>query len=163
MGIGPPLPPPPPQAVQAPSEDSVIPPVGEEGTPPPPGRPVAAATPLTYGQDSQGEYAVYRLQAGEALYSAVVVRFTGTLGAEDVNSLAMEIARRSGISDVTGIPVGYSVKIPLEDLLPQYLPRSSPQYQAWAKNQKELGQVTNTYKNAALDGVVVILDPGHGC
>jgi len=162
VGIGPPLPPPPPQAVQAPSEDSVIPPVGEEGTPPPPGRPVAAATPLTYGQDSQGEYAVYRLQAGEALYSAVVVRFTGTLGAEDVNSLAMEIARRSGISDVTGIPVGYSVKIPLEDLLPQYLPRSSPQYQAWAKNQKELGQVTNTYKNAALDGVVVILDPGHG-
>jgi N-acetylmuramoyl-L-alanine amidase len=117
---------------------------------------------LTYAQDSQGEYAVYRLQAGEALYSAVVVRFTGTLGAEDVNSLAMEIARRSGISDVTGIPVGYGVKIPLEDLLPQYLPRTSPQYQAWARNQKELGQVTNTYKNAALDGVVVILDPGHG-
>jgi N-acetylmuramoyl-L-alanine amidase len=120
------------------------------------------ASPLTFGQDSRGEYAVYRLQAGEALYSAVVVRFTGTLGAEDVNSLAMEIARRSDISDVTGIPVGYAVKIPLEDLLPQYLPRTSPRYLAWASNQKELGQVTNTYKNAALDGVVVILDPGHG-
>jgi len=164
VGIGPPLPPPPPppQAIRPSPAESIVPPAGEEGMPPPSARPVAVAPPLAYGQDAQGEYAVYRLQAGEALYSAVVVRFTGTLGADDVNSLAMEIARRSGISDVTGIPVGYAVKIPLEDLLPQYLPRSSPQYQAWVKNQTELGQVTNTYKNAALDGVVVILDPGHG-
>ncbi|OYV98818.1 MAG: hypothetical protein B7X11_05810, partial [Acidobacteria bacterium 37-65-4] len=117
---------------------------------------------MTYGKDAQGEYAIYRLQAGEALYSAVAVRFTGTVGAEDVNALAGEIARRSGIANVTGIPVGYPVKIPLEDLLPQYLPRSSPQYQAWAQNQSELGRVANTYKSAVLEGVVVILDPGHG-
>lgn len=137
----------------------------------PPTTPVSASlspqvtslvNPLTYGRDEQGDFAVYHLQAGEALYSSVVVRFTGTVGADDVNALAMDIARRSGIADVTGIPVGYGVKIPLDDLLPQYLPPSSPRYQAWAKNRTEMKQVTNTYKNSALDGVVVILDPGHG-
>lgn len=127
----------------------------------PPAAP-AQASPLTYGHDEQGGYAVYRLQAGEALYSAVAVRFTGTVSAEDVNALAMEIAKRSGIRDVTGIPVGFPVKIPLDDLLPQYLPPTDARYQAWAKNQAELGQITNTYKNSVLDGVVVILDSGHG-
>lgn len=121
-----------------------------------------AASPLTYGRDSQGPYAVYRLKAGEALYSSVVVRFTGNVNAEDVNAMALAIAKRSGIERVTGIPVGYPVKIPLDDLLPQYLPPGSSQYQAWAKQQAEAARFTNTYKNAALDGVVVILDPGHG-
>ncbi len=121
-----------------------------------------AASPLTYGRDSQGPYAVYRLRAGEALYSSVVVRFTGNVNAEDVNAMALAIAKRSGIEHVTGIPVGYPVKIPLDDLLPQYLPPGSSQYQAWAKQQAEAARFTNTYKNAALDGVVVILDPGHG-
>ncbi len=65
-----------------------------------------------------GEYAVYRLQRGEALYSAVVVRFTGQLLAVQVNETAMEIAARSGIDDVTDISVGYPVKIPLDLLLP---------------------------------------------
>ncbi len=149
-----------PPAAPVPATPSV--PAGESAAAPPAERPGAAAPPLGYGKDAQGEYAVYRLQAGEALYSAVAVRFTGTVGAEDVNALAMEIARRSGIADVTSIPVGFPVKIPLEELLPQYLPKTSPQYQAWARNQMELGRETNTYKSAVLDGVVVILDPGHG-
>ncbi len=154
-----PVGPPGPGIPPAPGPEASIPAgPGLPGGPCPP----APANPLTYGKDARGEYAVYRLQAGEALYSAVVVRFTGTLGAEDVNALAMDIARRSGIEDVTSIPVGFPVKIPLDDLLPQYLPPTSERYLAWAKNQRELGQVTNTYKNAALDGVVVILDPGHG-
>lgn len=159
--IGPRLPAPSPTpAVPAPATPPV--PAAESGAVPPVERPGAPIPPLDYGRDAQGEYAVYRLQAGEALYSAVAVRFTGTVGAEDVNALAMEIARRSGIADVTGIPVGFPVKIPLEELLPQYLPKTNPQYQAWARNQTELGRVTNTYKSAVLDGVVVILDPGHG-
>ncbi len=155
--VGPPLPPKPaPVASPVPAEGVAPAPVPGEG------KTGGPASPLTYGKDDQGEYAVYRLQQGEALYSSVVVRFTGTLGADDVNALAMEVARRSGIADVTGIPVGFPVKIPLEDLLPQYLPPTSARYQAWAKDQSELGQVTNTYKSAALDGVVVVLDPGHG-
>lgn len=149
-GQGPPAPPP--------SAGQAAPPAPAPGAAPVP----AAPSPLTYGKDDQGEYAEYRLQAGEALYSAVVVRFTGTVSAEDVNALAQQIARRSGIRDVTGIPVGYPVKIPLGDLLPQYLPPSDARYQAWEKNQEEVQRFTNTYKNSVLDGVVVILDPGHG-
>ena len=52
-----------------------------------------------------GRYAEYRLRRGEALYSAVVVRFTGQLHAKQVNATAREIARRSGITDVTAIPI----------------------------------------------------------
>jgi N-acetylmuramoyl-L-alanine amidase len=128
---------------------------------PPPS--TAEASPgLEFGTDREGPFALYRLKAGEALYSAVVVRFTGNVNAEDVNALAREVARRSGIADVTGIPVGYAVKIPLDDLLPQFLPPEDPRFRAWAENQAELRSVTNTYKSAVLDGVVVILDPGHG-
>ena len=175
--ITPPAPPPgpglpgpqgaPPSATAAPPVKASAPPTIAPAVPPAAGEtapaPQAAApAPLTYGKDARGEYAEYRLQAGEALYSAVVVRFTGTVSAEDVNALAQQIATRSGIKDVTGIPVGYPVKIPLEDLLPQYLPATDSRFQAWEKNQEEVQQFTNTYKNSVLDGVVVILDPGHG-
>ena len=117
---------------------------------------------LEYGRDEGGPYALYRLKAGEALYSAVVVRFTGNVNAEDVNALAQEVARRSGITDVTSIPVGFPVKIPLDELLPQYLPPDDPRYQAWSQNQTELQAVANPIKSEALEGVVVILDAGHG-
>ncbi|HYN21450.1 MAG TPA: hypothetical protein VE078_10860, partial [Thermoanaerobaculia bacterium] len=62
---------------------------------------------LTYGKDEEGEFAIYRLRPGEALYSSVVVRFTGRVHAQDVNQLAAEIAERSGVVDVTDIPIGY--------------------------------------------------------
>src|SRR4029077_5445687 len=73
---------------------------------------------LDYGKDKDGEYATYRLRSGEALNSSVVVRFTGRIHAADVNSLAIQIAQRSGIADVTEIPVGYRVKIPFDLLQP---------------------------------------------
>jgi N-acetylmuramoyl-L-alanine amidase len=170
--IPPPEPPPGPGLPSPAAEPALKPPEPPPSSPAPAPSPATAAgqpagrgteaVPLSYGRDAQGEYAEYRLQAGEALYSAVVVRFTGTLSAEDVKALAQQIAKRSGIKDVTGIPVGYPVKIPLEDLLPQYLPASDARFQAWEKNQEEVQQFTNTYKNSVLDGVVVILDPGHG-
>ena len=50
---------------------------------PPPRRPRSSTA-----EDAQGRYAIYRLQKGEALYSAVVVRFTGRVHAEDVNAKA---------------------------------------------------------------------------
>ena len=51
--------------------------------------PAAEAPPaLEFASDAQGRYALYRLQKGEALYSAVVVRFTGRVHAEDVNAKA---------------------------------------------------------------------------
>ncbi|PYQ60454.1 MAG: hypothetical protein DMF53_17000, partial [Acidobacteria bacterium] len=81
---------------------------------------------LQYGSDKDGEFAVYRLRPHEALYSSVVVRFTGRVFAKDVNELAARIARRSGIPDVTDIPVGYRVKIPFDYLQPEYLPEGHP-------------------------------------
>ena len=120
------------------------------------------ASPLGYGVDALGEYGVYRLKRGEALYSAVVVRFTGQLLAKQVNETAKEIAVRSGIDDVTDIPIGYPVKIPLDLLLPEHLPADSPGRLAWVEEQRELGHFLEVVHAADLSGVQVILDAGHG-
>lgn len=122
------------------------------------------ATPyrLEYGRDSQGDYAVYRLAPGEALYSSVVVRFIGAVLAADVNALAAEVATRSGIADVTDIPVGHPVKIPLELLLPEYLPPGHPRRTEYEAALRESGRFTNRIRTADLSGVTVILDAGHG-
>ena len=66
--------------------------------------------------DEKGRYAIYRSRKGEALYSAVVVRFTGRSTPRTSTRKRREIAERSGIADVRAIPVGYAVKIPVEDL-----------------------------------------------
>jgi N-acetylmuramoyl-L-alanine amidase len=124
--------------------------------------PAAAVVPLEYGSDGLGGYAVYRLRKGEALYSAVVVRFTGQLLAIQVNETAMEIAERSGIDDVTDIPVDYPVKIPLDLLLPEYLPVDNPRRIAWVEEQRELGRFFEVVHATDLSGVQVILDAGHG-
>ena len=79
-----------------------------------------------YGSDDRGPYAGYRLRPGEALYSAVVVRFTGRTKAEDVVGLAETLAERSDIPDLTDIPVGYMVKIPFDYLEPEFLPAQHP-------------------------------------
>ena len=131
-------------------------------TPLPPSSTRTAVVPLGYGSDSSGSYAVYRLRKGEALYSAVVVRFTGQLLAKQVNETAMEIAERSGIDDVTDIPVGYPVKIPLDLLSPEYLPRDDPRRLAWVEEQRELGRFFEVVHATDLSGVQVILDAGHG-
>ena len=117
---------------------------------------------LEYGRDSRGDYAIYRLRPGEALYTSVVVRFTGRLFAADVNPLAGEIAERSGIADVTDIPVGYEVKIPFEYLSPEYLPWDHPDRQRYDANRDELLRYENAVEARDLQNVVVVLDAGHG-
>jgi N-acetylmuramoyl-L-alanine amidase len=121
-----------------------------------------AAGVLEYGSDRSGDFAIYHLRRGEALYSAVVVRFTGQLLAVDVNATARLIARRSGISDVTAIPVGFPIKIPLDLLLPEHLPRDHPRRAAWQREQRELAQFVQKVRAVDLSGVHVILDAGHG-
>jgi N-acetylmuramoyl-L-alanine amidase len=125
-----------------------------------PAAPAAAVAPgeLEYRDGA----AIYRLRAGEALYSAVVVRFTGQLHAPDVSATAAELAKGSGIADVTAIPVGYPVRIPLDLLLPEYLPAGDPRRREWEKGREELAAVRRAIRAANLDGVHVILDAGHG-
>lgn len=106
--------------------------------------------------------AYYRLRAGEALYSAVVVRFTGQLTAADVNATALEIARVSGIPDVTDIPIGYPVRIPLDLLLPEFLPAGDPRRAEWDRDRRELGAIRRVIRAANLDGIHIVLDAGHG-
>jgi N-acetylmuramoyl-L-alanine amidase len=118
--------------------------------------------PLEYGQDEKGKFALYRLHGGEALYSAVVVRFTGRLHADDVNALAAEIAQRSGIADVTDIPIGYPIKIPFDVLLPEFLPPGDPRRLEWEVERALADQYKNPVQARRLDGVTVILDAGHG-
>jgi N-acetylmuramoyl-L-alanine amidase len=144
-------------------------------TPPPPPAPTApapiVAAPSAPARPAAGpagglEYrdgeAIYRLRPGEALYSAVVVRFTGQLHASDVNATAREIAKRSGITDVTAIPVGYAVHIPFDVLLPEYLPAGNPHRLAWEKDREELAAIKRVIRAANLGGIHIILDAGHG-
>ncbi len=117
---------------------------------------------LEYGKDALGDYAMYRLRPGEALYSGVVVRFTGRIHAQDVNALAGELAKRNGIPDVTDIPVGYRVKIPLDLLQPEFLPAGDPRRLAYEAEVAESEKFTNPILAQGLEGITVILDPGHG-
>ena len=117
---------------------------------------------LSFGVDDQGDFAQYRLRRGEALYSAVVVRFTGQLHAAQVNATAIEIAHRSGIKDVTDIPVGFRIKIPTDLVLPEFLPPDHPRRLEWERERKELAGFLEVVRATDLSGVHVILDAGHG-
>jgi len=117
---------------------------------------------LEYGRDATGRLATYRLRRGEALYSAVVVRFTGRVHAEDVNAKAIEIAAFNGIADVRTIPVDFPVKIPLADLAPEFRPPDDPERIEAEKARLEAAQFVNRVRAADLSGVTFVLDAGHG-
>ena len=130
--------------------------------------PPSAPQPSPAAQQPTGELeyvegaAIYRLKAGEALYSAVVVRFTGQLHAADVNATAAELARLSGITDVTDIAIGFPVRIPFELLLPEFLPPGHPRRQEWERTQEEVAAIQRAIRARNLNGIHIILDAGHG-
>lgn len=124
--------------------------------------PAAEAVVLEFAKDASGPYAVYRLRKGEALYSAVVVRFTGRVHAEDVNAKAAEIAERSGIQDVHAIPVGFPIKIPVADLSPEFRAATDPERIQEENTRLEASQFTNKVRSANLAGVTLVIDAGHG-
>lgn len=117
---------------------------------------------LEYASDKDGEYAVYRLRPGEALYSSVVVRFTGRVFAADVNATAQRIAKRSGIPDVTDIPIGYRVKIPFDVLQPEFMPEGHPKRKEYEESVRASAHFSNQVKSRGLGGITVVLDAGHG-
>jgi len=124
---------------------------------------VATGVPsLTYDRRASEPYAVYRLQKGEALYSSVAIRFTGRVYAEDVRQAIDEIVQFNGIGDVSKIPVGYAVKIPMSLLLPEYLPPDDPSRVASEIARRESAKAARRTRASGLAGVHVILDAGHG-
>ncbi len=121
---------------------------------------------LIYSSDQEGPFAGYRLKPGEAIYSAVVVRFTGRTESSDVGLIAEALRQRSGIVDVRDIPVGFQIKIPFELLEPQHLPDGHPRRieaeSAARELALELQRKPIESPRSGLDGVLVVIDPGHG-
>ncbi|HEX2121676.1 MAG TPA: N-acetylmuramoyl-L-alanine amidase [Thermoanaerobaculia bacterium] len=128
--------------------------------------PEAAATlgqpSLTYERGAAEPFAVYRLQKGEALYSSVGIRFTGRVYAKDVNDVLDRIVKFNEIEDVAKLPVGYAVKIPMDLLLPEWLPQDAPARIAQETARAESARAKKRARAAGLSGVHVILDAGHG-
>jgi N-acetylmuramoyl-L-alanine amidase len=122
----------------------------------------SVANALRFEKDAHGDYAIYPLKPGEALYSSVVVRFTGRIYADDVNALAAEIAKRSAIRDVTDIPIGFPVRIPLDLLLPEFLPADHPRRLEYEAGVQASAAYKQRISAAGLEGVTVVLDAGHG-
>lgn len=117
---------------------------------------------LRYVRTGERPYATYRLKKGEALYSSVVIRFTGRLFAKDVNEVVDQLVAFNGIADVSKLPVGYDVKIPMDLLLPEYRPADDPRRVEMEQARRESAKLTRRVEAKNLDGVHVILDPGHG-
>lgn len=121
---------------------------------------------LVYGTDAAGPFAGYRLKPGEALWSSVVIRFTGRTAPEDVTAIAESVARRSGIPDLTDIPVNYLVKVPLDVLEPEFLPAGDPRRReaeaVRAEVEAEIERKPVAKTRGGLRGVIVVLDAGHG-
>ena len=125
-------------------------------------RTIAYRALLSYDKDAQGPYAAYHMRKGEALYSAVVLRYTDRVDPKEVNDLALAIAQRSGIADIRGIPPGTLVKIPLEALADPFQPEGT---KGLAEEQEVRAEVRRTARVDAgprLKGVRIILDAGHG-
>ncbi len=117
---------------------------------------------LTFALDKEGAHAIYRLKKGETLYTHVVMRFTGLLSGKDVNDAALRLAARSRIDDVRQIPAGSAVRIPLADLLPEFLPIGHPRRVRWQQEQSESTRLARRERRKNLEGVHVVLDSGHG-
>lgn len=117
---------------------------------------------LSYDRSGAEPHAVYRLQKGEALYSSVAIRFTGRVYAKDVGDVLDRLVKYNDIADVSRIPVGYPVKIPMDLLLPEFLPQDDPARVAREATRRESAKVAKRTRAAGLAGVHVILDAGHG-
>lgn len=121
---------------------------------------------LLYDSDEIGPYAGYDLKPGEALYSSVIVRFTGRTKGEDVIATAERLRQRNRIQDLSDIPIGFRIKIPLEMLEPQFLPPKHPRRlaaeEASAAIAAELEREPVSGTRDGLRGVVIVIDPGHG-
>lgn len=142
-------------------------PVRQAAPPPAPPAPRSGPTgtngDLEYGSDPSGAYAIYRLKKGEAIYTSVAVRFTDFQENADVQQACDVILRRSGIQNPRKLNPGQKVVIPLEMLSDRYQPAESNQRRTYEAVRQQ-AEVLRTQRFGAegLEGVVVILDPGHG-
>lgn len=121
-----------------------------------------AGPELVYGKDRQGPYAEYRLKEGEALFTAVVIRFTDYRDTSDILKACAKIQARSGIKDVHAMATGQRVKIPLYMLADRYRPEGSEERRHYEESLRESRRLKGQVRTRDLNGVVVVIDPGHG-
>lgn len=133
--------------------------------------------PLVYSGDRLGGYAGYRLQRGQALYSDVVIRFTGVVEVAEVLHLSEVVLRRSGFRDPRKLPVNALIKIPIGLLSPEWRPEGDPARLAEREEDTAVARVEEEIRvekaearaaepvrprGEALRGVTIVLDAGHG-
>lgn len=117
---------------------------------------------LSYEEDAQGKVAVYKLRKGEALYSSVVMRYTDRVHPKDVNELALEIAKRSGVEDVRAIPPGTFIRIPVKHLADPFQVEGSVRLEEERELRAEVRRTSRIDGGPKLAGVRIVLDAGHG-
>jgi N-acetylmuramoyl-L-alanine amidase len=123
----------------------------------------AVARELSYGKDAQGSYAEYRLKSGEALYTAVVVRFTDYRDNDAIQKACALVQERSAIKNVHGMKPGQRVLIPLDMLSDRFKPADSSERKDFEQTLVEAKRLRKEQvQSKELAGVVVIIDPGHG-
>lgn len=125
---------------------------------------VAPAEPFTleYDRTAERPFAIYRIRKGEALYSSVGIRFTGRVYAKDVNEVVDQIVAFNGIGDVSRIPVGYPVRIPMELLIPDYRPTDDPRRVEQEATKRESARLARRVEAKDLRGIRIVVDAGHG-
>ena len=124
--------------------------------------PALSPIDLEYETSTPRPYAIYRLQKGEALYSSVVIRLTGRVYAKDVNDVVDDLVRFNEIADVSKLPVGYQVRVPMEFLTPEYRPPGDPVRIEYEKAVRDRARFAKRVEAKDLAGVHVVIDPGHG-
>lgn len=121
-----------------------------------------AAQDLTYKRRGSKQYAVYRLKPGEALYTAVVVRFTDFRENVYILPACDTIQEESRIKDVHDMKPGTEIYIPVDMLSDRFKPESSRERKEYEATIAEANRLRGQVTSKDLDGVVVILDSGHG-
>ncbi len=120
------------------------------------------AKQLEFKSRGRKDYAVYTLKKGEALYSAVVVRFTDIRENVDILAACDVMQKESAITDVRDMDPGTEIWIPMEMLSDQFKPVSNSDRQEYESILAEAQRLRGQVQSKDLEGVVVILDPGHG-
>lgn len=124
---------------------------------------IEAEKDLKYGKDDKGEYVEYVLKKSETIYGGVVARFTDYHENKDMMDASKTIMERSGIKDARKIGDGQKVRIPLDLLSDRYKPSGSAERTEYdAVDQEARRLQAERVRSKDLDGVVLVLDPGHG-
>ncbi|GMW01072.1 MAG: hypothetical protein AMXMBFR84_22090 [Candidatus Hydrogenedentota bacterium] len=121
-----------------------------------------AAQELSFDNKGNRQFAVYRIKPGDTLYTKVVVRFTNYRENADIHSAIDVIVRESGIQDKNKVEIGDRVFIPVDMLADRFKPEGTPEREEFEETVQEAQRLRGSVQSRGLEGVVVVLDPGHG-